>query len=255
MLSLIVCSAVSNAQFIMDLIDTTKQMGKGMLKIYEKYDHLKISGYMQPQWQVAQAAGANTYSGGNFSTFSNNRFMLRRGRIKFEYVDFPEKKGPSLQFVFQFDGTEKGVAIRDFWGRILENHYKVFSFTAGMFPRPFGYEVNLSSSERESPERGRMSQILMKGERDLGAMGSFEPRLKTHSLYNLKIDIGVFNGQGINSSAEMDSYKDLVGRISLKPVDLSSKIKFSAGTSGFNGGFRQNTAYVYSTVNKMLVVD
>ena len=36
-----------------------------------------------------------------------------------------------------------------------------------MFARPFGFEINYSSSDRESPERGRKSQILMKGERDL----------------------------------------------------------------------------------------
>ena len=47
--------------------------------------------------------------------------MLRRGRIRFDYIHFAENKGPSIQVVFQFDGTERGVFIRDFWGRIFEN--------------------------------------------------------------------------------------------------------------------------------------
>jgi hypothetical protein len=123
--------------------------------------------------------------------------MLRRGRIRFDYIHFNLNNKPSIQFVFQFDGTERGVFIRDFWGRIFENKYKLFAFTAGMFARPFSYELNLSSSDRETPERGRMSQILMRTERDLGAMISFEPRKKDHPLRYLKIDAGFFNGQVI----------------------------------------------------------
>ena len=66
-----------------------------------------------------------------------------------------------------------------------------------MFARPFGYEVNLSSSDREAPERGRMSQILMKTERDLGVMASFEPKKTKHFFKHIKIDGGFFNGQGL----------------------------------------------------------
>jgi hypothetical protein len=39
------------AQFLMDMVDTTTDMGKGMLSIYKKYDKIRISGYMQPQFQ------------------------------------------------------------------------------------------------------------------------------------------------------------------------------------------------------------
>ena len=59
--------------------------------------------------------------------------------------------------------------------------------SAGFFARPYGFEVNLSSRIRETPERGRMSQILMPGERDLGVMISFEPQKKDHKLYHFKI--------------------------------------------------------------------
>jgi hypothetical protein len=58
--------------------------------------------------------------------------------------------------------------------------------TAGFFARPFGFEVNLGSSYRETPERGRMSQTLMPGERDLGVM-FFLSRKKDHKLYHLKL--------------------------------------------------------------------
>ena len=230
----------------MDMVDTTKEIGKGMLSIYKKYDRLDISGYMQPQFQAAQSKGIQSFSGGNFAVNANNRFMLRRGRVRFDYVHFAKKNGPSAQFAFQFDGTERGVVIRDFWGRLIENRYNLFSLSVGMFARPFSYELNLSSSVRESPERGRMSQILMKTERDIGAMLSFEPRKKNHPLRYLKIDVGVFNGQGLAATADYDSHKDFITRIALKPYPVSKNVSISAGASYLNGGFIQNTKYIYN---------
>jgi len=231
----------------MDMVDTSKDMGKGLLSIYKKFDRIRISGYMQPQFQAAQSKGAKNFSGGDFPATSSNRFMLRRGRIRFEYIHFAEKTGPSVQFVFQFDGTERGVVIRDFWGRILENKYNLFALSIGMFARPFSYELNLSSSDRESPERGRMSQILMKTERDLGAMISFEPRGKNHPLRYLKIDAGLFNGQGLAATADYDSHKDFISRLALKPYPVSKTVTISAAASYLNGGILQNTKYVYNS--------
>lgn len=242
---LLLSSQVSDAQFLMDMIDTTKEVGKGLLSIYKKFDQIHISGYMQPQFQVAQSKGAKTYAGGDFLTNVNNRFMLRRGRIRFDYARYNEKQQAGLQFVFQFDGTERGVFIRDFWGRLFENKWGLFSFTTGMFARPFGYEVNLSSSDRESPERGRMSQILMKTERDLGFMISFEPRRRKNFLKYIKADIGIFNGQGLAAPKEYDSYKDIIGRFGIKPIPLHKSFRVSAGFSLLEGGFIQNNKYVY----------
>jgi len=48
----------AKSQFLMDMIDTTKEEGRGMLSIYKKFDHLKISGYIQPQFQLADTAEA-----------------------------------------------------------------------------------------------------------------------------------------------------------------------------------------------------
>lgn len=235
------------AQFLMDMVDTTKDMGKGLLDIYKNYNHIHIGGYIQPQYQVASEQGTKSYNGGDFSTYSDNRFMLRRGRIRFDYVRYAKNNVPSLQFVYQFDGTERGVFIRDFWGRIFDTKYQLFSFTTGMFARPFGYEVNLSSADRESPERGRMSQILMKTERDLGAMASFEPRKKDNPLHYFKLDAGYFNGQGLTATTDYDSYKDFIARASLKPYPVTKNIFLSAGLSILQGGLRQNTKYLYTT--------
>jgi len=240
----------AKAQFLMDMVDTTKEMGKGILSIYQKYDHLRISGYMQPQYQVAQSEGAKSYEGGDFPPNVDNRFMLRRGRIRFDYMHFSDNTKPSVQFAFQFDGTERGVAIRDFWGRVFENNVKLFALTTGMFARPFGYEVNLSSGDRESPERGRMSQILMKTERDLGAMVSLEPRDRKNRLKYIKWDAGFFNGQGLANPVDYDSYKDFISKVNLKPYPISNSLYLSAGVSYLYGGFMQGNKYLYTMEDK-----
>jgi hypothetical protein len=247
----------SNGQFLMDMIDTSTDVGKSVLSVSQRFDHIRISGYIQPQFQMAQEKGAKSYIGGDFPQNVNDRFSLRRGRIRFDYVRFNKTNKASVQFVFQFDGTERGVFIRDFWGRFLENKFQLFSFVAGMFARPFSYELNLSSSDRESPERGRMSQILMKTERDLGAMISFEPRKPGHPLRLLKIDAGFFNGQGLTASADFDSHKDFITRVGLKPYHISKNLLFSCEASYLDGGLLQSTKYIYSVNdgNKNFSVD
>jgi len=247
------------AQFLMDMVDTTKETGRGLLAVYKKFDHLRIGGYIQPQFQVASAKGVKSFEGGDFAAQVNNRFMLRRSRVRIDYVHFGKETKPGVQIVFQFDANERGFTVRDVWGRIFENRFKLFSFTTGMFARPFGYEVNLSSSDRESPERGRMSQLHMKSERDLGAMLSFEVRQKEHPLKNIKIDAGFFNGQGINASGDFDNTKDFIGRISLKPLHLSKSVQLTAGASILSGGLQNNTKYIFTTSTtagiKKVVVD
>jgi hypothetical protein len=234
-----------SAQFLVDMIDTTESADKGLWAVFRKTDHLQISGYFQPQFQIAQSKGAKNFSGGDFAKNSDNRFMIRRGRIRFDYAHFTHEGLPQAQVVFQFDGSERGVVIRDFWGRYFENKWQLFAFTAGMFARPFGYELNLGSSDRESPERGRMSQILMRTERDLGVMASFEPRKKSNPLRLIKLDAGFFNGQGLTGSEDYDSYKDFITRLSLKPYHLSNSVSLSSGLSFFQGGIIQNSNFIY----------
>ncbi len=247
LVALLLLCHLSFAQYLMDMVDTTKETGRGLLSLYKKFDHLRIGGYIQPQFQVAGSKGTKNVEGGDFSANVSNRFMLRRSRVRIDYVHFEEGKKPGVQFVFQFDANERAFTVRDVWGRVFENNFKLMSFTMGMFARPFGFETNLSSSDRESPERGRMNQLLMKSERDLGAMISLDSRRPGSKLKYLKVDLGLFNGQGINASGDFDNVKDIIGNISLKPVRIRKRIIFSAGASVLYGGLMQNTKYVYST--------
>jgi len=211
----------------------------------KRFENLHFSGYIQPQFQVAQSKGARSYSGGDFSEFSCNRFMLRRARLKVDYI-LPAKNNvsPKALFTFQFEATERDVNVRDMFIRVFDPKKQTLSLTMGLFARPFGYEVNLSSSYRETPERGRASQILMPSERDMGAMITYESLIK-RKLPFFKFDIGLFNGQGKSGPAEFDSYKDLISRLYLKPLSVTKHLYLSSGLSLLQGGWRQATKYKY----------
>jgi hypothetical protein len=61
---------------------------------------LKISGYLQAQYQSADTKGIKSFAGGDFPAASYSRFMIRRGRIKFTYEAYLAK------YVLQFDVSE-----------------------------------------------------------------------------------------------------------------------------------------------------
>ena len=169
--------------------------------------------------------------------------MLRRARIKIDYLLVAKEKFPKALFTFQIDATERGVILRDMFIRLYETKKNNLSMTAGFFARPFGYEVNLGSSFRESPERGRMSQILMPGERDMGVMASFDPLKKSNKLYHFKLDLGFFNGQGASGTTDFDSHKDLISRLTIKPFTIK-KWDLSGGLSILRGGWKNSTKYI-----------
>lgn len=230
------------------MIDTSTRMGKNMLSLYNKFGQIGFSGYMQPQFQYAESKGSpNSYQGGDWGANSSNRFRLRRGRLRTDFAHYTADGKPSVYFLFQFDGTERGVNIRDFWGRYYENKWELFHFSAGMMARPFGHEVLLSSIFREAPERGRMSQVLMQTERDMGFMVSLNPRKATSRMKWFAIDVGVYNGQGLTGPMEYDSHKDVVFRISSKRRDIKGLgVKVSGGLSGYFGGITNQSPFLYT---------
>jgi len=265
-----ICSIVTISIFIMHKpvqaqrfltdIDSSYFIKDTVRPIIKRFENLYFSGYMQPQFQVASSDGAASYAGGNFPTYSSSRFMLRRSRIKLEYILKSKENLPAVQFAFQINASERGVIVRDMFIRVFETRHNTLSTTAGFFARPFGYEVNLGSAFRETPERGRMSQTLMPGERDLGVMFSYEPQKKSHKWYHLKWDAGFFNGQGESGTTDFDSYKDFISRITIKPYTVNKKIDISGGLSLLRGGWKNGTKYVYemgtgSNGDKIFIVD
>lgn len=254
-----IVSSLGFSQRYLSEYDSTLFFKDTLRPFLKRLENLHFSGYIQPQFQVAQTKGAKSFNGGDFSEFTQSRFMLRRARIKMDYI-LPAKNNvsPKALFTFQIEATERDVNVRDMFIRVFDPKSQKFSLSMGLFSRPYGYEVNLSSAYRETPERGRASQILMPSERDIGAMISFEPLIKKKGPL-FKFDIGLFNGQGKSGTADFDSYKDLISRIYVKPFQISKKLFLSTGLSLLRGGWRQATKYRLEMGvegnNKLFLVD
>lgn len=216
------------------LAKTVKQI-QSDLKSLKK---LKFSGYLQAQLQFADSNGIASYAGGNFNANTDKRFSVRRGRLKATYT------GNLSLFVIQVDVTEKGVGIKDAYAKFTEPWLKAFTVTGGVFDRPFGFEIGYSSSSRETPERGRMSQIIFPGERELGMMLTFQMP-KGNPLNFLKVDAGMFNGSG-PTAVDFDYQKDFIGRIRADRTTKSEKISYGLGVSYYDGGWRQGRKNVYT---------
>ena len=256
---LVLISVSAHSQHYLTDIDSSFFIKDTVRPFIKRFENINIFGYMQPQFQVAQQDGAQSYEGGNFSQYSRSRFMLRRARLKVDYLLRTQEKLPRVLFTFQIDATERGVIVRDMFLRLFETKGNTLSMTAGFFARPFGFEVNLGSSYRETPERGRMEQILMPGERDLGVMFSFEPQEKNHKWYHFKWEAGFFNGQGQSGVTDFDSHKDFITRITIKPYSIG-KIDLGGGLSFLRGGWKNGTKYVYESGqstngDKIFIVD
>jgi hypothetical protein len=245
-LLLVLVTSVVKAQ---DVGDTTQSTIAKVYQDIEIFKRIKVSGYIQAQWQLADSAGQKSFAGGDFKSGVDNRFALRRGRVKFQYdAPFNEKGFSTSQYVLQFDVTEKGMTIKDAYAKITDPWTGWFSLTAGVQNRPFGYEVSYSSSLRESPERGRMSQIIFPNERDLGAMLTIQGP-KSSNWNWLKLDAGFFNGTGAPSAgvdaSDFDKFKDFIGHASLNKASFDEKMKFGFGVSYYNGGYRIDSVNVY----------
>src|SRR5438552_1646653 len=84
-LLLLAATAAFGQKFLSDY-DSTVFVRDTLRPFLKRMENISFSGYIQPQFQVAQKQGAQSFEGGNFSEFSNNRFMLRRARIKIDYL-------------------------------------------------------------------------------------------------------------------------------------------------------------------------
>ncbi|MEN9700590.1 MAG: hypothetical protein RLZZ301_1788 [Bacteroidota bacterium] len=232
--------------------DTLAKTVKTLSQEVNQLKNLKITGWVQSQYQWTQTPGAKTFDGGDFISNSNNRFMIRRGRFKLTYTN------GIVQSVVQVNVSERGVNLVEYYGKLSNPWNKSFSMTMGVMNRPFGFEIQQSSADRETPERSRFTQSLLPNERDLGVMFTFQPE-KGKKLYGLKVDAGLYNGTGIavpgtgslNSAGvvEFDQYKDFIGRAHYKRAAFKEQFNFGVGLSTYYGGnaYQNNKVYQFNT--------
>jgi hypothetical protein len=206
--------------------------------------NLKITGYVQAQVQFADSAGIKTMAGGNFPTGSDQRFKVRRGRLKFVY-----SSSPLNQLALQIDVTEAGVKTKEVYAKFTDPFVNWFSLTGGLQNRPFGYEVEFSSGLLESPERSRMNQSLFKDEYDLGGMLTVQAP-KTSRFNFIKLDAGFFSGSLENNDPmDFKKKKDFIGRLNFTKSFFEENLKLSGDLSYYNGGVPNNSRKVLKVVD------
>ncbi|MDR2936790.1 MAG: hypothetical protein LBU80_05550 [Rikenellaceae bacterium] len=227
-------------------MEKLEQQVQTLEEIVEVSQKLKVSGYIQTQFQYGEKdASLKVGSANEQPEQSFSRIGIRRGRIKFAYEE------GIVSGVFQLDITEKGVGIKDAYLNIKDPWVRSVALKAGVFDRPFGYEISYSSSLRESPERSMIFQTLFPDERDLGGMFTFQAA-KTSPWNFLKLEAGLFAGNGIKQ--EIDSRKDFIGHLSANKV-VGNNINFGFGVSYYNGGVYQGTENVYAMRDNAFVLD
>ena len=154
----------STAQDIKPSNDSLDKIVTALKKDLDIIKRIKITGWMQAQLQFADSSGQQSYDGGNFSPNVDKRFMIRRGRVRFGFTN------QSSEYVLQINLTERGINLTDFYAKVTDPWTKWISLQMGLFNRPFGFEIQQSSADRETPERSRYTQVLLPNERDMGGM-------------------------------------------------------------------------------------
>lgn len=213
---------------------------------------LKVSGYIQTQYQWGErAAGLKVGSANENPEKSFNRIGIRRGRIKFQYDE------GLVSGVFQLDMTDKTLSekavvyIKDAYLSIKDPWFQSNTFKAGIFDRPFGFEISYSSSRRESPERSTVFQTLFPDERDLGGQLTIQAA-KTSPWNFLKLEAGLFAGNGIKP--EIDNKRDFIGHLSANKA-IGANAKFGLGMSYYNGSVFQGSENVFTMKGNAFVLN
>ncbi len=223
-------------------LDTLTRSVASLLDEVGKMKRLKITGYVQPQFQYIDSAGAQSFAGGDFgnggTTKYYDRFTMRRGRFKFTYTY------SNIMLMVNIDARETGLNMRETYAKITDPWLNMFSLTGGLLQDQFGFELTQSSGDRETPERARYNQVLFPVERDMGVFGSMVVP-KSSKLNGLKLDVGCMNGSA-GVAAEFDSFKDYTGRLQYTKASKSERFIFSLGASYYTGGYRIGTQKDYN---------
>jgi hypothetical protein len=192
---------------------------------FSQESSFKTSGYFQGQFQYGeQNASIRVGTTNADSTKNFSRFGIRRGRIKFSY-DYKLSSS-----VFQIDITEKGVGVKDAYIYVKDPWKGLFAVQAGIFNRPFGYEISYSSSQRESPERAGIFKEIFSDERDIGAMFIANIGEKQGLPVNFKLETGLFAGNGIK--VENDNTQAFISHLSANK--MFNNLQLGLGVSFHN---------------------
>ena len=201
---------------------------------------MKLSGYGMVQYQAQDKKEAET-----------NSFNLRLVRLALEgraHKDFYYKAQMQINGTTKDDNT--AIRLVDLFGEWQK--YEFFRVKAGQFKRPFTFENPMhpitqgfmSYSQNVSKLSGfsdRTGEQASNG-RDIGlqVQGDF---LKVNDRNWLHYQVGVFNGEGINTK-DKDNRKDIIGGLWVMPLD---GLRIGAfGWTGSRAGVGEKNRYALS---------
>jgi len=193
-----------------------------------KLNKIKVSGYIQAQWE---SYGADLEKTNGYS----NTYFIRRARIKFTYEPLD-----GVKFVLQPDFSTGNLALKDAYAVVNIPKLKNWTLWAGQMNRP-DYEVEYSSSQREVLERSRYTTTIYPGEREIGAKLEYTGT-KIPLLFQLMAMNGNFTG---TQAKDIDSKKDIMARLvySVKLPGAGLGIDFG-GNTYYGGNLAKTDKYV-----------
>lgn len=189
-----------------------------------KLNKIKISGYVQAQWESYGKDLVKTND-------PTNNFYIRRARIKFTYEALD-----GVKLVIQPDFSTGNISLKDAYAVVNIPKLKDFTLWAGQFNRP-DYEVEYSSGQREVLERSRVIRAIYPGEREIGVKLEY-----IGSVIPLKFQLMAMNGNFTGAQAkDADSKKDLMGRLVYSVKLPGAGIGIDLGPNFYYGGNRAKT--------------
>jgi len=127
-----------------------------------------------------------------------------------------------------------GLSIKEADLRFVEPWLKSVAFKAGVFDRPFGFEIGYSSSSLESPERARVMQTLFPGEQDVGFSFEYLPSDNLPEVARLlNFKGGWFAGNGVTN--DFQGLRDFIGRLGLSIPLSDINVAIDGGVSLYEG--------------------
>lgn len=188
---------------------------------------IDLSGYVQAQYVIDEASG------------TADTAKIRRVRLDF--------RGKIKNVGWRVQTDAYPVRLLDAY---LDYPVSFLNLRVGQFKVPFGQENLESSPKLDTIERAQISERLVAGRdlpsasgRDIGLQLSGEYAPQGTKIFDYVV--GIFNGQGINTS-DADEKKDLVARIVFSPpVELFKGL--SLGVAYYNGKWdyeRKKTRFV-----------
>ncbi len=203
-----------------------------------KLNKIKISGYIQAEFRQYESGLVKT---SNYDGY--NTFLIRRARIKFTYEALD-----GIKLVLQPDFSTGNLTLKDAYAVVNIPKLKDWTLWAGQMNRP-NYEVEYSSSQRETMERSRVIRAIYPGEREIGVKLEY-----IGSKVPLKFQLMAMNGNFSGAQPiDVDTKKDLMARMVYSVKLPSSGIGIDFGVNGYYGGSRIKTNPFVSTPNPPIV--